>query len=425
MGKLRAVIAREYLERVRTRWFLVATVFGPLLFAAMILIPTLLASRTLASEQATAIVILDATGVSLGARVASRLVHAQSDTGLAQVRIVQPAELAAAESLSTREVIERRATGYLVLDAQTLAGQRARYAGRDASSLPVMERLETAVHQAVIAHRLASAGVDPNRIDELTRLRLRMTTERITERGRGGSGMVSFLFAFGLAFYLYFALILYGQNVLRGVMEEKQTRVAEVVISSVSPNTLLAGKVIGVGAVGLTQLLIWTVSGMAIFRLREPLLARLGVPAMPLQFPDLSVGVGLLLLLFFLLGFTFYAALFAAVGAMVSSEQEAQQAAQPVMLLIIASVIFMQPILLDPTGRLAIVMSILPFSSPILMPMRLSVVPVPLAEIAGSVAALAAGCAAAVWLASRIYRVGLLMHGKRPTVRELVRWVLD
>ena len=423
MGKLGAVISREYLERVRTKWFIVATVFGPLLFAAMIVIPTVLAARSRASQEVARIVILDATGTGLGERVASRLVDPQSDTGLARVRVVALEDVALAESLATREVMSKQVQGYLVVDGETVAGRRARYAGRNASSLPDVERLQTAVRHAVMMQRLETVGVDPSQADALTRMRLSMSAERITERGRGGSGMMSFIFAFGIAFYLYIALILYGQNVLRGVMEEKQTRVAEVVVSSVPTNTLLAGKVLGVGAVGLTQLLIWTASGLAIFRLREPLLARLGVPAMPMQFPELTLGVGLLLLLFFVLGFTFYAALFAAVGSMVSSEQDAQQAAQPVMLLIIASVIFMQPILLNPTGTMATVMTVLPFSSPILMPMRLSMVSVPAIEIAASVVSLILGCAAVVWLASRIYRVGLLMYGKRPTVRELVRWV--
>ncbi|MGH7665458.1 MAG: ABC transporter permease [Gemmatimonadaceae bacterium] len=423
MAKLWAVMRREYLERVRTKWFLVATFLGPIFFGALIVVPTVLAARSRASSDVANIVILDATGTQLAGRVAAQLVNPMSDTGLTEIRTVEPETLARAESLVTDEVMREEAQGYLVLDDQTIAGQTARYAGRNASSLPDMERIETAVRQAVMALRLEREGLDRAQIEELTTMRLQMTSERITDRGRGGSGMMSFFFAFGVAFFLYMSIILYGQNILRGVMEEKQTRVAEVVLSSVRSETLLAGKVLGVGGVGLTQIIIWAVSGIAMYRLREPLLDRFGVASPPLQLPDITLAVGALLILFFVLGFTFYAALFAAVGAMVNNDQDAQQAAMPVMLLIVASAIFMQPVLLNPSGTMAQVMTILPFSAPILMPMRLSMVPVPPLEIVASIVALILACIAAVWLASRIYRVGLLMYGKRPTVRELARWV--
>jgi ABC-2 type transport system permease protein len=136
-----------------------------------------------------------------------------------------------------------------------------------------------------------------------------------------------------------------------------------------------------------------------------------------------SAGDGLLLLLFFVLGFVFYAALFAAVGAMVNSDQEAQQAAQPVMLMLVAAAIFIQPVTFNPTGGLATTMSWLPFSSPIIMPLRLTIINVPTSELIGSLIVLLLSCLLVVWLAARIYRVGLLMYGKRPTLRELGHWI--
>jgi ABC-2 type transport system permease protein len=424
MDKFRAVFAREYLERVRTKWFIIATVFGPLLFAALFILPMLLSTRAARSTRLGETVIIDATGTDLGARVATRIADPQSTEPNTEIRTVPADELAAAESLATQQVMEQAKRGYVVLDARTMSGISARYAGRDASSLPTMERLEGAIRTAVLAQRLEERGMSETQAEELTRMRPQLTSERVTDRGRGGSGMASFIFAFGVAMYLYAAIILYGQNVLRGVMEEKQSRVAEVVLSSVSANTLLAGKVLGVGAVGMTQLLIWTASGVAIYRLRAPLMEQLGREASTtMTLPDVSFGVWVLFLAYFLLGFLLYAALFAAVGAMVGSEQEAQQAAQPVILLIVASIVFMQPVLFDPTSTMAQVTTIIPFMSPILMPMRMSMVPLPLWEMATSLGVLALSCAACIWLAARIYRVGLLMYGKRPTLRELARWV--
>jgi ABC-2 type transport system permease protein len=139
--------------------------------------------------------------------------------------------------------------------------------------------------------------------------------------------------------------------------------------------------------------------------------------------PSLSMSTALALLLFFVLGFIFYASLFAAVGAMVNSQEDVQQASMPVMLLLVSSVIFMTPIMTNPGSGLARTMSLLPFSAPILMPLRMTLIPVPWYEVAGSIAGVAVACLVAIWLSARIYRVGLLMYGKRPTFGEVARWV--
>jgi len=194
-------------------------------------------------------------------------------------------------------------------------------------------------------------------------------------------------------------------------------------VSSVPSETLLAGKVLGVGAVGLTQQIIWVVASVAMFKLRAPLMARLGVPATPFQLPEISIGLAILLLLFFLLGFTFYASLYAAVGSSINTEQEAQQAVLPLLIMLVATAVFINPILMNPTSRTAFVMSILPFSAPIIMPLRLAIGSVPWTDLVLSLVGLALSCVLAVWIAARIYRVGLLMYGKRPTMREMARWI--
>ena len=152
-------------------------------------------------------------------------------------------------------------------------------------------------------------------------------------------------------------------------------------------------------------------------------MAKLGMPTMAMTFPPISPANVVILLAFFLLGYTFYASLFAAVGAMSGTIEEAGQASQPVMLMLISAVIFVQPVMLNPTGKLAEWMSWLPFSAPILMPVRMSAIQVPWYEIGGSLAGLFLACVATIWLSARIYRVGLLMTGKRPSLKELGRWI--
>jgi ABC-2 type transport system permease protein len=173
----------------------------------------------------------------------------------------------------------------------------------------------------------------------------------------------------------------------------------------------------------LTQLVAWTVSLILITKFRGPIFRSLGVPNANIPIPDVGLGAALTLLGFFVLGFVLYAALFAAIGAMVSNEQDAQQAATPVTILIVMSAVFIQPVMLNPTSTMNKVISWIPFSAPILMPVRTSIIPVPWYEIVLVMLGLLLACFACVWLAARIYRVGILMYGKRPSIAELVRWV--
>ena len=427
MGKLWAIIKREYRERVRSKWYLLSTALAPVFFGVIIIVPMVISSRTKASPDLSHVVILDATGTQLGTRVAGELAGgiSSSHASRAEVRAVVPSELAAAESIATHEVMRKQdpMLGYLVIDSATLAGKTERYAGRNASTLVDVKEIEGAVRRSLLAQRLEHEGLQPSRIKDLTNVNLDMKSERLSDRGREVGGLANALFSYLIAFVLYMMLVIYGQQILRGVMEEKTSRVAEVVISSVSTDALLAGKVIGVGAASLTQIVVWALSSILVYRGRGIILARFGVANVPIPIPHIGFGVAALLLTFFVLGFIFYAALFAAMGSTVSNEQDVQQASMPVMLMLVASIVFIQPILLDPASTFSKVMSWLPFSAPILMPLRMTVIQVSWMELAGTLAGLTAGCALATWFAARIYRVGMLMYGKRPTFREMGRWV--
>ncbi|AHG89611.1 hypothetical protein J421_2074 [Gemmatirosa kalamazoonensis] len=449
-AKLWAVIKREYVERVRTKWFIISTLLIPLLLTATGVLPVWLAVKTTASNNVSRIAIIDATGTDLGQRVARVLAgdSARASSGGAanggapEVRATAPAEIAQAESRATREVMQKRIPGYLVLDAATVRGDSARYAGRNASSVPDLERLRTAVRQSVVAQRLETAGLQGSRVDSLTSVKLQLPAERIDDKGKGGGGgMKSYIVGLVIAFVLYMSLAIYGQMVLRGVMEEKTTRVAEVVVSSVKPETLMAGKVLGIAGVGFTQQALWIGGTIYLFGFLQPWIAKMGrgaataaaASASPgaaaaqqtagLPLPDFSVGTIAAIAAFFLLGFLLFSSLYAAAGATVSSEQDAQQAATPIAFLLVPSVIMVQPIALNPASGMAQVFSWIPFTAPVIMPLRMTMIQVPWWEVVGSIAVTLVTVAIVIWLAARIYRVGLLMYGKRPTVPELVRWI--
>jgi ABC-2 type transport system permease protein len=438
MRKLGVVFRREYLERVRSKWFLVGTLLGPVFFAMITVVPILISSKTKASTDLADVTIIDATGSGMGERVASALRQRFPLSPAPQVRSVGAASIGPEEDRAMLAVRDKQTRGYLVLDSSTVAGTSARYAGRNAGSIGDVEQISSVVRQQVLAQRLASEGIDAKRVAALTGARLEVRTERIGDNGREkGSGLGAALFGYVIALLLYMMIVLYGQTVLRGVMEEKTTRVAEVVVSSVNTNTLLAGKIFGIGLVAITQVLAWVALSFALMVYGAPLLEKkLGAGAVAASgggaatagalanaLPSVSMPTLGALLLFFVLGFIFYAALFAAIGAMVNSQEDVQQASMPVMLLLISTVIFMAPITTNPGSGLARTMSLLPFSAPILMPLRMTLVPVPWYEVAGSLAGVAVACLAAIWVSARIYRVGLLMYGKRPTFGELARWV--
>lgn len=423
MRKLWIVAQREFLERVRSRWFVVSTVLVPAFVGLVIFIPVYFTSRAAVSPDMTRITIIDASGSGIGGRIAARL-----DSGVAadmapRYEDVVPTAVAAAESSATPDVIAGRRKGYLVLGPLLWPKPDVRYSGSNATSTIEMSKLQRVVHDELIATRLRSAGMDPRQVEALTALDLQMSTERLTARGRGGSGEIGSIVAFIVAFVLYITIFFYGQIVMRGVMEEKQTRVAETVVSSVRPDTLLFGKILGIGGVAAAQLGISGLATVFLIQNRAALMARLHVEASNYALPHVTPGMGALLVVYFILGYIVYSSLFAAIGSMVSSEQDAQQVQMPVTLLLVVTALFIQPVSFSPESRLAEALSYIPFSSPIIMPLRLSLIPIPVWKLVASLLSLVAGCWLAVWIAARIYRTGLLMYGKRPSPRELVRWV--
>jgi ABC-2 type transport system permease protein len=436
MDKFWVIAKREYLERVRSRWFVVMTLFVPLLISASFLVPVWVTARSAAGSDTRNILILDATTTGLGQRIADVLMRDTSLTragspATPRVSVVSPDALPAAEDSATRAVMRSKSiVGYLVLDDSALSARRVRYAGRNASSIVETEKLQSAVRQAMTSVLLQREGVKPETITLVSNLSLKMPSTRIDERGKGGSGQEAIFLGIGIGVLLLMSIVFHGQNVLRGVLEEKSTRVAEVVISSVKPEVLLAGKVAGAGAVGLTQQALWiAITAYLMTNLAPVVLHSAGVPmaaggpGLGSPFGGLSVGLFVVFVLYFLLGFVFYASLLAAAGAMVNSEQDAQQAAMPVMYLLIGSWLFVNSVIVNPTGTTATVLSWLPFSSPVIMPMRYGLSSVPWTSVAGSLAVCALGCVAAVWVAARIYRVGMLMYGKKPSLAEVAKWV--
>ncbi len=443
MAKLWVVFRREYLERVRSKWFLLGTLLGPVFFLLVAGAPRLLGDRAEDYRDVAHIEVIDATGVGLGARVVAALRERYPLSRAPYLTVVDESKRAVAQDHAVLRIQRSEVVGYLLLDSATVAGRSVRYEGRNANAYNDVSAIRGVVRSQVLADRMERDGIDPKRVIRLERFPLDLHTQRIGDKGREKANQIGQIFlGYAVALLLYMMIVIYGQAIMRSVLEEKTTRVAEVVVSSVNTDTLLAGKIIGVGLVAITQVLSWVVLSVAAMQYGGHFLfgeqGRAGAAAaagtvgagggtglgmLATGIPAVPLWAAVALFLCFVLGFIFYAALFAAVGAMVNSQEDVQQAATPVMLLLVSSVIFMGPIMANPGSAMARTMSMLPTSAPIIMPLRITLIPVPWFEVVGALAGVAAACAASIWLSGRIYRVGLLMYGKKPSFGELARWV--
>ena len=434
MHKLFAVIRREFMVRVHTRAFVISTILGPVLMGFLFVFPMLLESRDRAPKR---VVVLDAASGEFGVRVTDALAGARRGDGpdaapRYEVMRVQSGagNLAPLDSLIALTGAKREVPGaivglVLVTDSVVDTG-RLHYFGSNVGSLSEMGDLQRTIRQVVIAERLGREGVDPSVLARAT-APVSLETSRVSNGQLSGeSGESSFILAYVMSFLLYIALLLYGTQVMGSVVEEKSNRIMEVLVSSLSPFELMFGKVVGVGSVALLQLGIWTGSAKLLTSQRAAIAGLLGASpseAMSMPIPAISGTLLAVYLTFFVLGFFLYSAAYAAVAATVSTQQEAQQAAMPVSLCIVAGLMLMFGLLDEPNGTLARTMSLIPLFAPFVTPVRYSLSPLPFSEVLASAGVTALGVVAVAWVAGRIYRVGILMYGKRASIAEIFRWI--
>jgi len=413
--KILAVIRREFIERVRTKMFWVSAILGPIFFGALIFLPVLLATR----GGSKTIVVVDGTTTDFGTRVTTALGRGRTFRATRT-----PAGAGVVDSL-TAEVGAKRLDGFLMLSDAVLQTGAAEYRASNVSSFTAIGELEGVLRQQAVTTRLEREGVDPI-IVARAQIRINLDTKKISGgKTTGESAGQSFSLAYFMGIILYMAIILYGMNVMSSVLEEKTTRIVEVLVSSLRPFQLMVGKLIGVGAVSLFQFFIWGVSARLMISQRAKLGGMSGSEEMGqvFQVPTVTAATAAIFMAYFLGGFFLYSAMFATVGAISSNEQEARQAQTPVTLMLVVAFISMFAMLNDPGSTYSVVLSLIPFTSPIAMPVRWAAGSLPFSEVAVSLAVLLVSIVGVTWVASRIYRVGILMTGKRPNIREIVRWV--
>jgi ABC-2 type transport system permease protein len=414
MNRLLAIVRREYLERVRSKAFLVSTVLGPVLLAGFMIAPSILMARQRGS--ALRIVVVDATGALRGG--VEQELRQQNVAGQPRFTVL-PAEngdVETARRAARSAVVDGRLDGYLYLAPDALATSKAEYFGKNVSNVMDLRLVEQSAESALMEHRLLQEGLDRARVKAVTR-KLDLRTVRLTASGEREDHGASFLFAILLLTLLYTTLPLWGAAIMNGVIEEKSNRVVEVIVSSIPTSFLFAGKLLGVGGAGLTQVSVWvlTIAGFGAY----------GAAAGGMPMPEMSPLLMASFVVFFLLGYFLYGAMYAGVGSAVNTQQEAQSLAFPVMMPLVLGFVFFPAVLGSPDSPFSVTLSLIPFFTPMLMFLRITAVTPPAWQIALSVALTLATVFVITWAASRVYRVGILMYGKRPTFLEMLRWIRE
>ena len=428
MGKIEIIIQREYLSRVKKKSFLIASILGPIFMAGIFLLPAYLATRGVELKE---IIVLDESGFFTE--------EFTSNDELAYKFFEGDLESAKTE-MSTKDFY---GLVYVPdLDLEKPGGYKF-YSGSN-PGLSVVRKIERIIDRKIEDLRLERSGLDSEVINSF-KVSTQIDTINLSDSGTESSSSSGAATAIGYvsAFLIYMFIFIYGAQCMRGVIEEKNTRIVEVIVSSVKPFHLMMGKIIGIAAVGLTQFVIWIVLSFSVITVISMVTGVGGTPPETMggmnaaqnvdpsfveeAFKSLSAinftMVVVAFLFFFLGGYLLYGALFAAVGSASDSDADAQQFMLPVTIPLIFAIIMLSAVLTDPDGSLAFWLSMIPFTSPVIMMMR---VPfgVEVWELALSIFILIGGFIFTTWLASRIYRVGILMHGTKVNWKVLAKWFM-
>ena len=422
--KIFAVIRREYIERVRTKAFWVGTALIPIFFFAYIAIQVATSHRAVGDRKIAVIDVAGRLYEPLAADLRGREEKSRQDpeAGRGVHWVIERRDvagnLAAAKEALRQEVLAKKIDGYLVLDPGQIEKDRIEYYSTSVSEFVALNQLERSVNHVLLRERIANRGLPSELANELER-RVDLKPFKVTKAGATEEKGAAFFTVLIFMIILYTTFLMYGMQNMKGVIDEKTNRIVEVIIASVRPTELMLGKIIGIGLVGLTQYLIWSLVAM---NLSLPGIASLmamgdsGAPTIPLS----MIGY---FLLFFLLGYFLYASIYTAIGAPFNTDQEAQQLSMIPSMLIIGGMAVYPSVMNSPNGPVAVFASLFPFTAPLIMYLRTAIAEPPVWQIALCIVILILSTIGMAWIAGRIYRVGILMYGKKPTLPEILRWI--
>ena len=434
--RVAAVVRREFVLRVKSKWFLLSTLGLPVLIVGLVVLSAFLAVRgaTDAGEERRLIGVADPAGLIGDLLIEEFLADSLDAVRAADMEPVSVDEARTRLSGSSYDLLlmiprsDGRRSAEMpgaTPDADEGEGDDERTTLLARASVPsVIEgSVRGALQRASVRARLRSIGVesiDPGALLQRTSF----DVINVTESGEARSQDIYRALSFGIAFFFYFILLIYGQMIVRAILEEKQSDIVEIMVSSLRPWELMLGKIVGVGAVGIAQMAVWALvfALAAVYGLTAgaSTLAEAGI-----DIASIPIPWGTLVLMFFFLvfGYLLYAGMFAGAGATISNEHDAQQVMLPITMLIILPFIATQGVIQSPNAGWGVILSLVPFFSPLVMPARLFATSVPVWQWLVSLVLLGVFVLGAAWVAGRIFRVGILMKGQRANLPQVLRWI--
>ena len=425
------IIRREFLERVTKKSFIATTLLMPIFMIAVMIAPTLI--TIFSTPEQVKIAVIDDSG-----HIAPTL---KDDNSITFVQINDNLEIAKAND---------SIDGILVIGQNIInTTSDVTFYSHDASSLLIEQNISSQLEKAIENIRRENYNIEGlDEIVESLNVDINLTTYRINEtEDSTSSSFLSYAIGMAMSLLLYMFLLLYGQLVMTSIIEEKNNRVLEIMVSSIKPGQLMLGKILGIGSVALTQVAIWGIILVSISAFLLPAILPADIMAEVTAFNTGSlnaataqndietlqaisilsnvgyiVNIIIYLILFLIGGFLFYAALNAAIGSAVDNVQDASQLQSVVMVPIILGLVMSMSVVSDPNSTLATILSMIPFTSPMTMMTRIPF-GIPTWEIITSLVILYASFIGMVWIASKIYRVGIFMYGKKPSIKELIKWI--
>ncbi|MEI6613799.1 MAG: ABC transporter permease [Chrysiogenales bacterium] len=435
--KLIAVIKKEYREIVKKKSFIISTILTPLIMAAFMFLPVMLMKM---SKGEKTIQVADYSGFIYEKMMQNEKTQSsenkipgkqkgdfnrdyfdkntRAEGSKLKFNKIATAGLAAEEllKLNIQAIRAKKIDGFLLIPTTIKKDRKLFYYSGNISDFETNRYIQAAIRTVVSRQILIEKQINPEIVNEATR-DIEFETIKVKKEGTAKSSAgIEYMMSLFMLAILFSILMGYGQLIMRGVLEEKNSRIIEILISSTDTQHIFYGKIIGIGLAGLTQVAIWFLFGMALVGKFS-----MGLDSGILNF--LTLEIGMYFIIFFLLGFFMYAILFSIVGAAVNTDQEAQQFAAPISYLLIIPFVMGIMVTQSPNSSVAVISSFIPLFTPTLMFMRITVSPPPLLQILSAIFMSLVFISFLAWLGAKIFRVGILMYGKKPSLGEILRWI--
>ncbi|HOV92790.1 MAG TPA: ABC transporter permease [Candidatus Kapabacteria bacterium] len=426
-NKMWTILQFEFLTRVKAKGFIISTILGPLFLIIIMVIPALIATTSI-GETSKQMAVLDDTGY-----IGKLLVESDKDKFFLTSKT--PEEL-------KKDILSEKLDAYVHIPSNVLETGKVEIYTPGGGGIGLLETVENKLGDIILERKLLDAKADSSLV-KFVQNGIDVSSIKVTEAGveKDYTEFYS-IFGYFLGFLIYGLMFAYGGIVMRGVIQEKANRIVEILSSSAKPMQIMMGKIFGIGAVGLFQLLIWgviiiilSIAGSSLlpmfFSNSNPTEMINGAMSgmtqtnsnLPFEIPTIPISVWIGFIFFFFAGYFMYASLFAAIGSAVNQEEDAQQLQMPITMALIIPILFMPVIMGNPDSTLATILSLIPPFTPILMTARIAATTVPSWQLFLSVVLTLGTLFLSIWIAAKIYRIGILMYGKKPSFKDLIKWL--